>query len=161
MQAERMATSFKTGDSMHYRKRIRKDLKSVSLNADMIRLLLVIDESKSLYQISAEAEMDAVTFRQTLAGLLAQGLIEPVQREVPPLGRTFLNAMRSNLTRVIGPMSEILMEDVLAEMGLDAARIPVAQAAEIINRIALEIPDDAGRIEFKKSMIPILNNVKP
>jgi hypothetical protein len=58
-------------------------------------------------------------------------------------------------------MSEILMEDVLAEMGLDAARIPVAQAAEIINRIALEIPDDAGRIEFKKSMIPILNNVKP
>jgi hypothetical protein len=46
-------------------------------------------------------------------------------------------------------------------MGLDAARIPVAQAAEIINRIALEIPDDAGRIEFKKSMIPILNNVKP
>lgn len=156
-----MATSLKTGDSMHYRKRIRKDLKSVSLNADMIRLLLVIDESKSLYQISAEAEMDAVTFRQTLAGLLAQGLIEPVQREVPPLGRTFLNAMRSNLTRVIGPMSEILMEDVLAEMGLDAARIPVAQAAEIINRIALEIPDDAGRIEFKKSMIPILNNVKP
>lgn len=156
-----MATSYKTGDSMHYRKRIRKDLKSVSLNADMIRLLLVIDESKSLYQISAEAEMDAVTFRQTLAGLLAQGLIEPVQREVPPLGRTFLNAMRSNLTRVIGPMSEILMEDVLAEMGLDAARIPVAQAAEIINRIALEIPDDAGRIEFKKSMIPILNNVKP
>lgn len=156
-----MATSLKTGDSMHYRKRIRKDLQSVSLNADMIRLLLVIDESKSLYQISAEAEMDAVTFKRTLAGLLTQGLIEPVHREVPPLDRSFLNAMRSNLTRVIGPVSEILMEDVLVEMGLDASRIPMEQAAEIINRIALEIPNDAGRIEFKKSMIPILKNVKP
>jgi hypothetical protein len=156
-----MATSLKTGDSMHYRKRIRKDLPSVSLNADMIRLLLVIDESKSLYQISAGAEMDAVTFKRTLAGLLAQGLIEPVQREIPPLDRSFLNAMRANLARAIGPMAEILMEEVLVEMGLDASRIPVEQAAELINRIALEIPGDAGRIQFKKSMIPILNQVKP
>ncbi|MFO7709298.1 MAG: hypothetical protein R6V84_14100 [Desulfobacterales bacterium] len=156
-----MATPLNTGDSMHYRKRIRKDLQPVSLNADMIRLLLVIDESKSLYQISAEAEMDAATFKRTLAGLLAQGLIEPVQREVPPLDRSFLDAMRSSLTRVVGPMSEILMEEVLGEMGLDAARIPLEQAAEIINRIALEIPEDAGRIQFKKSMIPILNKVKP
>jgi hypothetical protein len=156
-----MAIPLKTGDSVHYRKRIGKELQSVSLNADMIRLLLVIDESKSLYQISAEAEMDAVTFKKTLAGLLAQGLIEAVQRTVPPLDRSFLNAMRSNLTRVIGPVAEILMEEVLVEMGLDAARIPVEQAAEIINRIALEIPDDAGRIQFKKSMIPILNKVNP
>jgi hypothetical protein len=105
--------------------------------------------------------MDAVTFKRTLAGLLAQGLIEPVQREIPPLDRSFLNAMRANLARAIGPMAEILMEEVLVEMGLDASRIPVEQAAELINRIALEIPGDAGRIQFKKSMIPILNQVKP
>jgi hypothetical protein len=154
-----MATPLKPGDSVHYRKRIRKELQSVSLNADMIRLLLVIDEGKSIYQLSAEAEMDAVTFNRTLAGLLAQGLIEPVQREVPQLDRSFLNAMRSRLAFIIGPMAEILVEEVLAEMGLDASRIPVEQAAEIINRIALEIPDDAGRIQFKKSMIPILTNV--
>lgn len=156
-----MATPLKPGDSVHYRKRIGKELQPVSLNADMIRLLLVIDEGKSIYQLSAEAEMDAVTFNRALAGLLAQGLIEPVRREVPPLEPSFLNVMRSQLAFIVGPMAEILMEEVLVEMGLDASRIPVEQAAEIINRIALEIPDDAGRIRFKKAMIPILNNVKP
>jgi len=52
------------------------------------------------------------------------------------------------------------MEDVLAEMGLDASRFPLEQAADIINRVALEIPDEGSRIQFKKSMIPILNKVK-
>jgi len=156
-----MEVTSKTGAGVYYRKRIRRDLQSVSLNADMIRLLLVIDEHKSLYQISAEAEMDAATFKRTLGRLLEQGLVEPVQRDALPLDRTFLHAMRLNLSRLIGPMAEILIDEVMAEMGLSPSKIPSDQAAEIINRLALEIPDEPSRIQFKKSMIPILNKVKP
>jgi len=156
-----MEVTSKTGAGAYYRKRIRKDLQSVSLNADMIRLLLVIDERKSLHQISAEAEMDAAAFKRTLGSLLEQGLVEPVQRDTPPLDHTFLHAMRLNLSRVVGPMAEILIDDVMAEMGLNPSHIPVDQAAEIINRLALEIPDEPNQIQFKKSMIPILNKVNP
>ena len=156
-----MEVTSKTGAGVYYRKRIRRDLPSVSLNADMIRLLLVIDENKSLYQISAEAEMDAATFKRALGSLLEQGLIEPVQRDTLPLDHTFLQAMRLNLSRVIGPMAEILIDDVMVEMSLSPSRIPADQAAELINRLALEIPDEASQIQFKKSMIPVLNKVKP
>jgi hypothetical protein len=69
--------------------------------------------------------------------------------------------MRLNLSRVIGPMAEILIDDVMAEMSLNPSHIPADQAAEIINRLALEIPDEASQIQFKKSMIPILNKAKP
>jgi hypothetical protein len=58
-------------------------------------------------------------------------------------------------------MAEILMEDVIMEMGLSPSHIPADQAAEMINRLALEIPDEPSQIQFKKSMIPILNKVKP
>jgi DNA-binding IclR family transcriptional regulator len=156
-----MEVTSKTGAGVYYRKRIRRDLPSVSLNADMIRLLLVIDDRKSLYQISAEAEMDAATFKRTLGSLLEQGLIEPVQHDTPPLDHIFLHAMRLNLSRVIGPMAEILIDDVMAEMGLNPSHISVDQAAEIINRLALEIPDEPGQIRFKKSMIPLLKKVTP
>jgi hypothetical protein len=156
-----MEVTPKTGAGVYYRKRIRRDLQSVSLNADMIRLLLVIDERKSIYQISAEAEMDAATLKRTLGRLLEQGLIEPIQRDSLPLDHTFLHAMRLNLSRVIGPMAEILIDDVIAEMGLNPSHIPADQAAEIINRLALEIPDEPSQIQFKKSMVPILNKVKP
>ncbi|MDO8944590.1 MAG: hypothetical protein Q7U75_15510 [Desulfobacterales bacterium] len=156
-----MEVTSKSSAGVYYRKRIRRDLPSVSLNADMIRLLLVIDERKSLSQISAEAEMDAPTFKRTLGRLLEQGLVEPVQRETLPLEHTFLHAMRLNLSRVIGPMAEILIDEVLAEMSISPSRIPADQAAEIINRLALEIPEEPSQIQFKKSMIPILNKVKP
>ena len=36
----------------HYRKVIRKDHNEISLDADMIRLLIAIYENKSLYQIA-------------------------------------------------------------------------------------------------------------
>jgi DNA-binding transcriptional regulator YhcF (GntR family) len=151
----------KSAAGLYFRKRIRKDLEPVSLDADMIRLLLAIDERKSLYQIAAEVEMDAATFKTNLKKLLDQGLIETVRKAAALVDKSFLPSLRMNLARRIGPMADIVVEDSVAELKLDAAAIPVEQAAEIINRIALEIPDEDGRIGFKKAMIAILNKLNP
>jgi predicted transcriptional regulator len=151
----------KSAAGLYFRKRIRKDLEPVSLDADMIRLLLAIDERKSLYQIAAEVEMDAAAFKKNLKKLLEQGLIEAVQRRAARVDQRFLPTLRMNLARVIGPMADIVVDDCMAELKLDAAAIALEQAAELINRVALEIPNEDGRIRFKKSMIAILNQVKP
>jgi hypothetical protein len=151
----------KSAAGLYFRKRIRKDLEPVSLDADMIRLLLTIDEHKSLYQVAAEVEMDAAAFKKNLKKLLEQGLIEAVPKTAARVDKRFLPSLRMNLARVIGPMADIVVEDSVAELKLDAAAIPVEQAAELINRVALEIPDEDGRIRFKKSMIAILNQAKP
>ena len=141
----------------YYRKVIRKDNNEISLDADMIRLLIAIDENKSLYQIAEEVDMQATTLKTTLSKLLEQGLIEPVKKDIPYLDRLFLEALRINLSKVIGPMAEILIEDVVEDMNLKASEIPANQAAELINNLSLEIPEDKNRIEFKKSMLTILN----
>jgi DNA-binding transcriptional regulator YhcF (GntR family) len=138
-----------------------KDPRTVSLDADMIRLLLVIDEHKSLYQIAAEVEMDAATFKRTFRRLLEQGLIENAPKKAALLDKTFLHTVRLNLTRAIGPMAQIVFEDTVAEMRLDPSGIQVDQAADFINHLALEIPDEENRIQFKKAMILIINKVKP
>ena len=142
---------------LFFRKIIRKDSDEISLDADMIRLLIAIDENKSLHQIAEEVEMETTTLKKTLSKLLNQGLIEPVKKDIPYLDRLFLDALRINLSKVIGPMAEILIEDVVAEMELKTSEIPVNQAAELINNLALEITDEKDRIEFKKSMLNILN----
>lgn len=151
----------KRAAAVFFRKRIRKDLQTVSLNADMIRLLLAIDERKSLYQIAAEVEMDAAAFKKNLNGLLEQGLIEAVPQTTAGVDPGFLTSVRIALARVIGPIAEFVVADSVAELKLDAASISLEQAAELINHIAFEIPDEGGRIVFKKAMIPILNQAKP
>jgi hypothetical protein len=141
----------------YYRKVIRKDHDRISLDADMIRLLIAIDENKSLHQIAAEVEMRADTLKSNLEKLLQQGLIEPVKKDLPVLDRIFLQALKINLSKVIGPMSEILIEEVVSELKLTSPGIPVDQAAELISTLSHEIPDEEKRIDFKKSMMDILN----
>jgi hypothetical protein len=142
---------------LYFRKVIRKDSDEISLDADMIRLLIAIDENKSLYKIAEEVDMQAPTLKSTLSKLLEQGLIEPVKKDIAYLDHLFLEALRINLSKVIGPMAEILIEDVVEDMNLKASEIPANQAAELINNLSLEIPDEKDRIEFKKSMLAILN----
>lgn len=141
----------------YYRKVIRKDSDQISLDADMIRLLIAIDENKSLYQIAEEVEMEATTLKKNLSKLLEQGLIEPVRKDLPVLDKIFLQALKINLSKAIGPMAEILIEEVVFEMELNTPEIPVHQAAELIAILSHEISDEGKRIEFKKSMMDILN----
>ncbi len=142
---------------IYYRKVIRNDNSQISLDADMIRLLIAIDENKSLYQIAAEVDMRADTLKTNLAKLLQQRLIEPIRKDLPVLDKIFLQALKINLSRVIGPIAEILIEEVVSEMEITAPGIPVHQAAELIAALSHEIPDEEKRIEFKKSMMDILN----
>ena len=145
---------------IYYRKVVRTDNEQVSLDADMIRLLITIDESKSLYQIADEVDMDKTSFRLALSRLLDQGLIEPVPKDLPALDESFLASLRVHLSRAIGPMAEILIADAMEEMDLDSAKIPVNYAAELITRLSLEVPDGENQIQFKKSMLAILNEIR-
>ena len=150
-----------TGRSnMYYRKVIRTDNDEIALDADMIRLLIAIDENKSLNQIAEEVDMSGSEFKSTLSRLLEQGLIEPVQKKLMVLDKSFLEMLRVNLSKAIGPIAEILIEDVAEEMQLEPSAIPINQAAELITQLSLEVPDEESQIQFKKSMITILNKMR-
>lgn len=156
-----MEFTAKNAAGLYFRKKIPKDLQTVSLNADMIRLLLAIDERKSLYQIAAEVEMDASAFKKALRRLLEQGLLETVQKSISLLSKSFLDAVHLNLSRAIGPMAQIVLEETLAEMNLDPRGIALDQAAELINHLSLEISSDENRIRFQKAILPLLNKMNP
>ena len=100
----------------YFRKVIRKNNDQISLDADMIRLLIAIDENKNLYQISEEVDMGSLAFKKALSKLLDQGLIESVQKDIPVLDQSFIETLRINLSRAIGSMAEVLIEDIAIEM---------------------------------------------
>ena len=141
---------------MFFRKVTPADSNEIRLNADMIRLLMVIDENKDLLQISNEVGMDISMLNQILSKLLKLKLIEPVEKRNRFLSKKFLEDLRLNLSQAIGPMAQILIEDTVAEMELKMSEIPGHQAAELISNIAREVPEENNQIEFKKTMIKIM-----
>ena len=140
-----------------YRKILRKDHDQIALDAEMIRVLLAIDEKKTFSQIAAEVNMETVTLKKNLGKLIQLGLVEPVKKGLPVLDKIFLQALNINLSKAIGPIAEFLIEEVASEMKITEPGIPVHQAAEMIATLSHEIPDAEKRMEFKKSMMDILN----
>jgi hypothetical protein len=141
---------------MFFRKIAPAKSNEIRLNADMIRLLMAIDESKDVLQLSKETGMDISKLNQILSKLLKLNLIEPVEKSNRFLSKKFLDSLRANLSEAVGPMAQILIEDTVAEMGLKLSEIPDHQAAELIGNIAQEVPEENNQIEFKKTMIEIM-----
>ena len=143
----------------HFRKVTRLDSTEVCLDADMIRLLIAIDERKPLGRIAAEVGMKPNTLTATVSKLLELNLIEAVQKNLPYLDDQFIAKLKSILSLAVGPMAEILIQDVLEDLNLSVNEIPKGQAAELISALSFEIPDEESRIQFKKEMLKLLKQL--
>jgi hypothetical protein len=111
-------------------------------------------------QIAKEVGMDITTLNTTLTKLLKLKLIEPAEKSVPFLNEKFLETLKVNLSKAIGPMAGYLIEDVAGDMDFPMSRIPKDQAAELISNLAVEIPDEGSRVQFQKSMIELIKKDK-
>ena len=143
---------------LYYRKITRIDSNEICLDADMIRLLIAIDDDKQIGEIATEVGMDESTLQATIEKLLELKLIEPVKKGGAYLGGDFVQSLTTHLAHAVGPMAEILIDDVAAEMGAPLAELSRSQAAELVSSLAVEIPDEDVRIQFTKSMLELIKS---
>lgn len=143
----------------YFKKTIRKNMEEITLDAEMIRLLMAIDENKNISQVARAAEMNLSQVRDVLAKLLKLELVVPVKKDVTYLEQSFINLLKTKLTESVGPMGEILIEDILDEMGLQIDRIPVNAAPDFVRNIAREIPQEENRTLFEDVILSRIPNV--
>ncbi|MBW2657915.1 MAG: hypothetical protein JRC59_09570 [Deltaproteobacteria bacterium] len=131
------------------KKTIRNDIEKVTLDAEMIRLLMAIDENKNISQVAREAKMNLSRVRDILGKLLKLELVVQVTKKIIYIDRSFIIFLKTKLSEAVGPMGEILIEDILDEMGLQIDRIPVDAAPDFVRNIAREIPQEENRTLFE------------
>jgi len=133
----------------YFKKTIRNDIEKVTLDAEMIRLLMAIDENKNISQVARAAEMNLSRVRDILGKLLKLELVVQVTKEIIYIDRAFIGFLKTKLSEAVGPMGEILIEDITDEMGLQIDRIPVDAAPDFVRNIAREIPQEENRTLFE------------
>ena len=138
---------------LFFRKVIRDEMGRVSLEPQMVRLLVTIDESKPIGTTARELGINLASLRETLQKLLRLGLVERVENTGAVLNGSFVAGLREQMARAVGPMGEVLIEETLDEMRLCISRIPAHLGAELIGNLARQIPREEKRIEFQKAMI--------
>ncbi len=151
-----MATTQGDLSLLFFKKSIRVDAGSLTLDSDMIRVLFAVDEDKDMAQVAMETGMDPMMLRSVLSRLLDLGVIEPVAKTVRYMDRAFYDVLRRNLAVAVGPMSDFILEDILADMAISPGRIPVHRAVDLVRKTGEQIPDQNTRTRFEETMLRII-----
>jgi hypothetical protein len=122
-------------------------------DADMLKLLMAIDEGKPILQIAKEINMDPAVFRESFLRLYKLKFIEEVKQKIVYADEIFITRLKETLVNLTGPLGEMLLEEAAEKMNLQVSRIPKSSVADFVYQVAKEIPGDTQQAEFKKLMI--------
>ncbi len=136
-----------------FQKADREISRDVTIDSDMLKVLMALDGKKTVREVSTELDMGKALFKSTFLKLYKSGLIEKVGEDLACVTAPFIKQMRETLIQLIGPLGSVLVDDAAKDMGWKVSRIPVARVADFVVAVAREIPGDQQSNEFKKQMI--------
>lgn len=138
---------------------LNSDLGEVSLDSQMLNVLMQIDGVKNLGEVAKLLKIDMQTLKETLLRLDRLNLIEADIATVPTLDAEFFDFLTDRLSIAMGPMAEILIEDEIQEMNIQRNKIPAHRAAELVDVLAREILREEKKVEFQQAMLKKLKNL--
>lgn len=139
---------------------VRADLGEVSLDSEMLQVLMELDGTKNLGQVARSLNMNMKNLRVILTKLYKLHLCETAKDSIPSLGRDFFNYLSSELSRAMGPIADVVIEDEISEMGENQAKFPAHRAAELVDMLARQILREERKVAFQQAMVKMLREIK-
>ena len=138
---------------MVFRRVTRDDAGEFSLDGQMLSVLMELDGRKSVAVVAKNAALSMGVMRRVISKLFELNLIEPVEEAISRLDEDFFDYLKSQLALAIGPIAEVIIEDVVIELGHSLSQFPSHRSAELIDLISREIQREEKRNSFKQNML--------
>lgn len=138
---------------------IKGNLGEFSLDSHMLQVIMQLDGKKNLATVAKALNIELTTMKMVIAKLVELGLVEKPEPAVPGISKAFIDYMIAQLANAMGPIAEVVFEDEIEDFGGDPTKIPKNRAAELITRLANEIPRQEKRLEFQQAMVARLKTI--
>jgi hypothetical protein len=142
------------------RRKVSADLGEVSLDSEMLQVLMELDGSKNLAQVAKSLNMNMKHLREVLNKLQKLRLIEIARDAMPILPREFMSDLSRELSRAMGPIADVVIEDEISDMGEDPAQFPAHRAAELVDLLARQIIREERKVMFQQAMVKRLRQIE-
>jgi AraC-like DNA-binding protein len=139
---------------------VRADIGEVSLDSEMLQVLMELDGAKNLGQVSRALNMSLKQLRFVLNKLFKLNLCETARDATPTLDRDFFNYLSAELSRAMGPIADVVIEDEISDMGEAPSKFPAHRAAELVDMLARQILREERKVAFQQSMVKKLREIK-
>ncbi len=140
---------------MQFKKTNLASNNEITFDSDMLKLLMAIDEDKTIRQIAGDVDLTPAAFKESLMKLIKLKLIEQVEAAtaVSYVGEAFMARLQEVLVSLTGPLGEVLIEETAEEMNLDIKKIPRARVGDFVYNIANQIPGEKQKNEFSTAIL--------
>lgn len=71
-----------------------------------------------------------------------------------------IDVIRAEYVRAVGPMGHVLIDEVLADLGLSSEQIPPEKLPELIEKLGWEIHSERRRVAFQKATLEHLQSIR-
>ena len=136
-----------------FRQKIHDQLENVSLDTKLLSFFLQLDGIKSLGAVAAALGLSMVEIREAAGKLLKLELIEPVDAPAEFIDSEFLAYLNSQLSKAIGPIAPVLVEEEMNTIAGGELSFPAAQIPELIETLSRDINRPDKKKEFQVNMI--------
>ena len=137
-----------------FRRVVRNNIGDVSLDSQMLEVLMELDGKKNLGFIAKKTGMNTGNLREAVSKLLKLNLIEIVAEGAGTfLDNDFMDYLNEQLALAIGPVAEVIIEDAVSDLGYRMSQIPGRKVAELIDLLSRDIQREERRESFKLNMV--------
>jgi len=136
---------------------LKGDVGELSLDGMTLKVLLLLDGKKDLATVAKELGIRLGEIRSMVLRLLELQIVERVETPASLVEEDFLDFLKAEFSIAVGPIAEILIEDVLQDLGIEPEKIPRHRVSEVVESLSKEIPRDENRISFEEALISKMN----
>ncbi len=134
----------------------------VTLRSAEWAVITQLDGHKTIEEIAETLAFSLEEAIDIFGGLFSKGLVdfvsaEKVKQSLVPID--FFKRVENELVRIIGPVANFVIDDVLWAMNEKKEMFRTDKIAELIEAITEEIPDDTKKLVFQKQMLDLIKEV--
>jgi len=130
---------------------ISYDTREVRIDSPMLLFLYEVDGERSAGEIAGKLK-----FTQSMLISVAERLLEleliSATRSDHYLSDDFFKHLLEQFSMAVGPLADIVIEDAIGEMGFERGAFPTQSAADLVNKLSLEIKREEKREIFQQQM---------
>jgi predicted regulator of Ras-like GTPase activity (Roadblock/LC7/MglB family) len=131
-----------------------------SLGEGCLCILCVRNINVPLLNLTANLAAKKLTKRLKA---LSPAKVKAPDRTIPPeltVDGTFFAQMEHELTRVMGPVAVLLIDDGVAALGAARDSFPRDRVAELVEKVSFEITDEGKRASFQQTMLEAIESLR-
>ena len=127
-----------------------------SLGEGCLCILCVRNINVPLLNLTANLAAKKLTTRLKALSPAKTRVKAPARGKVPPeltVDGTFFAQMEHELTKVMGPVATLIIDDEVTALGADRDSFPRDRVAELLEKVGTEIADEGKRANFEQIML--------